>query len=60
MSGLKRDFISIIFIWSFLYNDFNLIMVASTVDTSFNKIIFNQKNFLVSLFIYRLKRVENN
>ena len=29
-------------------------MVASTIETSFNKITFNQKNFNVLLFIYRL------
>ena len=40
---------------SFLDNDFNLKMVASTAETSFNKISFNQKNFHVLLFIYRLK-----
>ena len=40
---------------SFLDNDFNLIMVASTTETSFNKISFNQKNFHVLSFIYRLK-----
>jgi hypothetical protein len=43
------------FILSFLDNDFNLIMVASTTETSFNKISFNQKNFHVLSFIYRLK-----
>jgi hypothetical protein len=49
---------SIIFIYfhlSFLENGFNLKMVASTTETSFNKITFNQKNFHVLLFIYRLK-----
>ena len=40
---------------SFLDNDFNLIMVASTTETSFNNISFNQKNFHVLFFIYRLK-----
>jgi hypothetical protein len=30
-------------------------MVASTTETSFNKISFNQKNFHVLSFIYRLK-----
>jgi len=40
---------------SFLENGFNLKMVASTTETSFNKITFNQKNFHVLLFIYRLK-----
>ena len=30
-------------------------MVASTTETSFNKITFNQENFHVLLFIYRLK-----
>ncbi len=44
-----------LFILSFLDNDFNLIMVASTTETSFNKISFNQKNFHVLSFIYRLK-----
>ena len=33
-------------------------MVASTTETSFNKIDFNQKNFHVLLFIYRLKLKE--
>ena len=30
-------------------------MVASTTETSFNKITFNLKNFRAYLFIYRLK-----
>ena len=34
---------------------FNLVMVERTIVTSFNKISFNQKNFQILSFIFRLK-----